>query len=160
MELILILIIGFFVIKIGLVGGIANIWKKSDAATGVTNLLEDQKRKGFFWGDAFKAAHDYIEWAWEAQPRIFNGKLGVRPHKVSTAIYALAVAAESLKRRNHQNAEGVVNAFCVGFATLHVHRFDFTHVDKMLLEEAMHIAAPFLPFNPFAPDDVVENTEQ
>lgn len=144
MELILILIIGFFVIKMGLFGGLTSVWKKSDAATGVTNLLEDQKRKGYFWGDTAKAANDYINWAWDAEPSIFNGKRGVRPHKVSTAIYALAVAAERLKRQNHQNTEGVVNAFCVGMATLHSHRFDFSHVDKMLLQEAMRIAAPLL----------------
>jgi len=80
MELIILVGAAVLLIKGGFIQGVVKKKKKSDAATGVQLLLEQQ----WFDGNAQQAATAYVENAWESKPAIVNGKSGERPHKLAT----------------------------------------------------------------------------
>lgn len=83
----------------GLFSGIADNFKKSEAAVVVQNLLEHLQKTNVL--DAFvppvttaNVATFIIESAWDVQANLFSGKLGHRPNKLAIAAYALAQAVE------------------------------------------------------------------
>lgn len=80
----------------GLFGAVKSTWKKSEAATVVQNLLEQQAQHGFFTSDPAKTATLLVAKVWDHKPDVFNGKFGQRPHKLSVAAIALSFAIDNL----------------------------------------------------------------
>lgn len=87
--------------QIGLFGLVKGIWKKSEAATIVQNLLEHQAKCGLFTSDPAKTATSLISKVWDSKPDIFNGNFGQRPHKLSVAAIALSSAIDNLSPQNN-----------------------------------------------------------
>ena len=72
--------------------GIKNTYKKSEAAVIVENLLQLRKTEGAFYGDPASEANNLIKFVYEKNPERFNGNRGLRPHKLTFAVQALANA--------------------------------------------------------------------
>jgi Tfp pilus assembly protein PilE len=77
----------------------ADAWLKSSAATVLSSLMRDMERNHSFsnkcpcFRSIDKSAEIIIQCGYEACPDAFNGKKGLRAHKVSLACYSLGVAA-------------------------------------------------------------------
>lgn len=69
-------------------------WKKAEAAAIIQTGLEDQNRLGYFTGDPAKTANRIVLRAWDFQPEIYDGRFGVRPHKLTIAVTSLILAVE------------------------------------------------------------------
>lgn len=69
---------------------IKNIYKKSEAAVVVQNVLEHQVSVGFLHMDPAKLGTKLVGTVWDSKPDIFNGRFGQRPHKITVAAFALA----------------------------------------------------------------------
>lgn len=80
-------------------GGIKNTYKKSEAAAIVQNLLQIRKDEGAYHGEPAADANSLIRAVYERTPERFNGKRGLRPHKLSFAAqgfaYGLSMSAEN-----------------------------------------------------------------
>jgi len=74
----------------GLFGDIQSAYKKSEARVVLENLLEHQAKVGFLDLDPAKLSKKLIDLVWDANPDVFNGKFGQRPHKLTVSASALA----------------------------------------------------------------------
>ncbi|MBW6453784.1 MAG: hypothetical protein K0A92_08405 [Methyloprofundus sp.] len=84
----------------GILGSVKSNFKKSEAAVIIQKLLEMQAGLGTFVGNPAKSATLIIANAWNNKPDIFNGKFGQRPHKMSAAATAFAIAIEEMSPEN------------------------------------------------------------
>lgn len=80
----------------GLLSGIKDTYKKTEAAVVVQNLLDLSARAGLFEGDTSLVARTVVDAAWKHKPDIFSGKFGQRPHKIAVAGFALGLAVTRL----------------------------------------------------------------
>lgn len=78
-------------------GLITDMYKKSEAAIVVQNLLEMQKKAWLFDGDPGSDATILVYAVWKKTPHLFDGRFGQRPHKISLAASALSNAIETLE---------------------------------------------------------------
>jgi len=78
----------------GLFSGIKSIYKKSEAAVVVQNLLQHQANVGLLDLDPATLANKLVENVWDSKPDVFDGEFGQRPHKLTVAASALANGIE------------------------------------------------------------------
>ena len=79
----------------GIFSGIKSMYKKSEAAVVVENLLKQERDRGQFQGDPAKVANQMVESCWEVLGEMFTGKyMSQRPHKISVAAQSLAKAVQ------------------------------------------------------------------
>jgi hypothetical protein len=74
----------------GIFRNLKSIYKKSEGAVVVQNLLEHYAKRGLFDLDAAAYANKLMELVWQVMPDVFEGKFGQRPYKLSAAAIALA----------------------------------------------------------------------
>lgn len=92
----------------GLFSGIKNTYKKSEAAVVVQNLLAHQARAGLFDLDPANTATQFVEFAWNQDPDMFNGKFGQRPHKITVAAFALANIIARFNEAEHTDRNAAI----------------------------------------------------
>lgn len=95
----------------GLFSNIKNNYKKTEASLIIQNLLSQQANNGFFDKDPTLVANTIISDAWNAQPDIFTGKFGKRPHKLATAAAALSY---KIANTSIAHAEFGILQICLG----------------------------------------------
>lgn len=89
--------------------GIYNIYKKTEAAVIVQNLLQMQTCALIGDLDPKITANELVSLAWELKPDIFGGRFGQRPHKITSASYALALGLDLYKYRT-MNKVAILNS--------------------------------------------------
>lgn len=121
----------------GLFSGIKNNMRKSEAAVVLQNIFEFQSQAGGFDGiDPATLATKLVSTAWDARPEVFDGSVGgVRPNKLSIALYSLANALDSL------SPDSRLREYCIApFVRLIAEvqqngaLYSFNSVDNYLLE--------------------------
>lgn len=124
----------------GFFSGIKSTFKKSEAAVVVQNLFEIQAKVGIFQYDPAKIATHLVAHVWDQTPDIFEGKFGVRPHKLAVAAVALGngffvFEADASLRASCLVALGEI------LKTIGVNGelFQFNNVDHKLFESAMQM---------------------
>lgn len=144
MELIVIIFVGIVVYKLGWFIKLISLFKKSDAATAVQNLLEHQAKYGFFEGDPASTATKYVQAAWDDKPHVFDGKFGSRPHKLSVVVYALALAVKKLHDLKDDQLAPVLIALINAMSEVEANGayYPLTSVDRAIMEEALMISLP------------------
>jgi len=121
-------------------GAIKNTYKKSEAATVLQNILEMQASNGNFQQDPAKAATVAIDLAWNQCPHIFEGKLGVRPHKLTLAIAGAASVLEKIEVGSTGSSGFYASlAVMLGETGKRGHIYPFTATDWSIIEAATNI---------------------
>lgn len=123
----------------GLFGGIKDTYRKSEAAVVVQNLLETQVNSGLFEMDPARFANKLVQVTWDSKPEIFNGKLGQRPDKVTTAAMSLLTGI-TLMGKDDLNRNALM--LCLGNLLAEIERnaslYSFNKIDEKLLSNAAH----------------------
>lgn len=121
----------------GIISGIKNTFKKSEAAVVVQNLLEHQSGAGLFDGDPARSATLLVEAAWQTRPDVFDGKFGQRPHKLSVAAIAFANAVQRSRPDNpNRDAFGLCLGMLLSEAESNGSFYPLTSMDHHLLSDA------------------------
>ncbi len=143
MEIIVLGLVGFFVIKFNVIGFIISWMRKSDAAASVQALLENKEKLFMFDGNPASAATIYVQEAWDSKPDVFNGKFGVRPHKLAVVIYSLALAVKKLDLQKDGNYGPVAIAYASASSELEVNGkyYNLSLVDFSLIKESLEMLA-------------------
>lgn len=141
MEIIAIALVVFIGFKFNIIGTVIDIYKKSIASLPVQTLLEHQKKRGLFEGDANAISNQLIERAWDNKPDIFQGKFGQRPHKLSTSTYALALGAQRSTLEQDNNAPALTMALGNALIELNTNGnlYPFQNIDHELNNQSMAI---------------------
>lgn len=71
-------------------GGIKDTFKKSEAASIVQSLLEQQVKLGFLNLDAGKIANAIVGLTWDSRSQFLDGKKYPRPSKYGLAAFSIA----------------------------------------------------------------------
>lgn len=121
----------------GLLSGIKDTYKKSEAAVVVQNLLEHQRDAGLFEQDPAMTAKALVDAVWQGRPHVFGGQFWQRPHQLAVAACALANGLNLVRREDSQR-----DAFAISLGML-LSEFEingcfysFSNVDHRLLHEA------------------------
>ncbi|WP_336324784.1 hypothetical protein [Stenotrophomonas muris] len=121
----------------GLFSGIKDNFKKSEAATCVQILLEQQQKIGYFTGDPARTASVLIQSVWDERPDVFGGKFGQRPHKIALTAIALS---KGLALSSESSPNRFALLACLGTALSEAHTnagfYPFNNLDMTLLEAA------------------------
>lgn len=80
-----------------------SVWKKSEAAVVVQNLLEHSVRALALDVDPKTTATLLVSGVWASSPDVFDGKFGQRPHKISVAASALATGISFFKEKDDRH---------------------------------------------------------
>lgn len=122
----------------GFFSGVKDIYKKSEAAVLVQNLLEHQARIGLLSADPAKLANHLVEVVWQVRPDLFSGKFGQRPHKLSVAASALAFPLRHLKNGAVER-DALILSLATLLSELNVNGrlYALNSLDETLLEEAV-----------------------
>ena len=144
MEFIVIAFVIFIAVKTDAPRRLVSLYKKSDAATAIQNLLEHQAQYGVFEGDPASTANAYVQAAWDEKPDVFNGKFGKRPHKLSVVIYALALAVQRLHSIKDDQLAPVLIALTNAMSEVETNGdyYQLTSMDRTIMEEALMISLP------------------
>lgn len=76
--------------RMSLLSQIVDTFHKSRAAALVQGLFQVQASRGFFLLSPSESANELVSKAWALQPDVYDGRRGVRPHRVALAAAALA----------------------------------------------------------------------
>ncbi len=118
--------------------GIKNTYKKSEAAVIVQNLLQLRKNEGGYYGDPASEATNLVKSVYEVTPELFNGKRGLRPHKLSFAAQALAYG---LKDASGDSRKTLVFLACLEQVLQEVEKnqilYPLNQLDQTLLGDAL-----------------------
>ena len=124
----------------GLLTGITDTYKKSEAAVVVQNLLEQQLKAGLFESDPAMCANRLVEVIWQQKPDMFGGKFGQRPHKLSIAAAAFSFAVAN-GPEDHTNRDAYV--LCLGTVLAEFETngrlYPLNGIDHVLLEGAAQV---------------------
>jgi hypothetical protein len=122
----------------GLLSGITNTYKKSEASLVVRDLLAHQVKAGYCSFDPELVSRKLIEMVWKTKPDIFAGKFGQRPHKLAVAAFALALGARLFDEGN-PNRAALVIALGNLLSELEVNGrlYPLNSLDHVLLETAV-----------------------
>jgi hypothetical protein len=122
-------------------GGVTDLYKKSEAAVVVQNLLEHQSRAGMLDRHPGKFANALVRAAWQQLPDIFGGKFGQRPHKISTAATALALGAQA----ESDLVTRSVLLVSLGVILTEIEKngsfYPFSRMDEQLFQDAVEVFA-------------------
>ncbi|MEZ5919095.1 MAG: hypothetical protein R3D66_04030 [Alphaproteobacteria bacterium] len=157
MELIVIIVIGIAAYKFGWFTKLISLYKKSDAATSVQNLLEHQAKYGVFEGDPASTATEYVQAAWDDKPHVFDGRFGKRPHKLSIVVYALALAVCELHNRSDDQLAPVLIALTNAMSEVEANGayYPLTSVDRTIMEEALALSLPAIKAQTMDAEDIL-----
>lgn len=146
MEIVILAVVVFVIFKFGIIRSLISWIKKADAATAVQNLLEHQKSMGLFDGTPASAATLYIQEAWESKPDVFDGRFGVRPHKLSVVVYSMALAVQRLYQQGNRNFAPVMIGLGSAISEIEVNGsyYPFAAIDHKLFQEAVEIIGPIM----------------
>lgn len=124
----------------GIFSGIKSTFKKSEAAVVIQNLFDIQVKAGFFQYDPAKIANHLVSHVWEQKPDIFDGKFGVRPHKLAVAAVALGNGFYVFDNDSSLRAACLI-ALGEILKTINVNGsfFPFNSVDHQLFDSAMQM---------------------
>ncbi|MDO9281603.1 MAG: hypothetical protein Q7T88_04405 [Methylotenera sp.] len=121
----------------GLFSGIKNNMRKTQAAVVLQNLFEFQAQlEGNESIKPAELANALIETAWNKRPEAFDGSVGgVRPHKLTIAVYSLANLIDGLPS-GHSLRESCIAPFVRLIAEVQQNGalYSFNSVDNYLLE--------------------------
>ncbi len=121
----------------GILSGVKNTFKKSEAAVVVQNLLEMLANTGMFSGDPAATGNTLIASVWDKAPHLFDGRFGQRPHKLSVAAAALADAIEILPE-GHDKRYSFILALgnILNEVSVNGNLYPLNSLDHQLLENA------------------------
>lgn len=117
-----------------------NLLAKSKASIILENLLTIQKEKYNFDDNISKISQELINQVFESMPDVYEGKFGVRPHKVTVAIAALA---EGLNKINVDNK--LFSPYLLSLATalndveINSGFYSFTNIDYTLISTSIKV---------------------
>ena len=121
----------------GFLSTIKSRYRMSQAAVVVQNLLEPQVRLGLLEGDPAFLANKLVALVWAEKPTVFDGKFGLRPHKISVAAISLA---NGMNIFSHDKS--LKNAFLIALAeilkelSVNGGLYPFNNLDHELLNRA------------------------
>jgi hypothetical protein len=117
-----------------------SVYKKSEAAVVVQNLLEHQAKIGLLDVNAQQLANRLVTLVWEQKPDIFDGKFGQRPHKISVAAAALANGLDQFAKGD-TNRSALVLSLGTVLSEIETNGrlYSLTGVDQTLIEAAAMI---------------------
>ena len=120
-----------------LFGGIKNIYKKSEAAVVVQNLLEMQQKSDLFENDPASSAISLVDAVWTKNPHLFDGRFGQRPHKISVAASAFANAIDVLQVGNpNRNCFTLCSGNILNEVSVNGKLYPLSNLDMELLDSA------------------------
>ena len=156
MEIIVIAGILFLAFKFNIIQKLFGIYKQASAATAVEVMLQHFANKGMLNFNPRLMSKVFVHNAWNLKPDVFNGKFGQRPHNVSVATYALAVAAEDLTRKQDQDYYSVTMALGNALAELETNGgyYPLKSIDHEIIKDSMLIYASLIP-NYQNPDELM-----
>jgi hypothetical protein len=114
----------------GFFSGISNTYRRSEASLIVNNLLQIQKNTGTFSLDVESWARKLVDFSWDANPRLYEGKLSPKPHKIAIAATAFAYGSRLFVDDNDFNKKALFlslgsllsdvqkNSYLYGFKTV------------------------------------------
>mgnify|MGYP005988624429 CR=1 FL=1 len=117
-----------------------NLLAKAKASIIVENLLIIQNERFNFDNNISKTSQELINQVFESMPDVYEGKFGVRPHKVTIAISALA---EGLNKINVENK--LFTPYLLSLATalneveINSGFYSFTNIDYTLIDTSVKI---------------------
>jgi TPR repeat protein len=122
-----------------LFSGIKNKYEKIEASAVVHGLLNFE---------SLHLANKLVEFVWDSEPDIFNGKFGQRPHKMTVAAYALAIGVEigvDLFAIDKQNQKAIVVALSTILFEIQTNGtlYPLNSLDHQLLKTSMAIFLEF-----------------
>lgn len=121
-----------------------SVWKKTEAAVIVQNLLEHQFNCGILELSPPELATKLVQEAWKDLPDVMNGKFGRRPHKFTVAAVALwrGIKAHDEDRFNR---DALIIALGNLLQEVHVNGtlYDFGPIDNYMLEKIAHSYVEF-----------------
>lgn len=122
----------------GFFGGVKDIYKKTEAARVLQNLLEHQARIGLLTGNPAQVANDLVELIWQERFSVLSGEFGQRPHKISVAAVALAYFIRILKEGN-SDRDGFIISLGNLLSELNTNGrlYPLNSLDETLIEEAV-----------------------
>ncbi|TQP67205.1 hypothetical protein [Vibrio cholerae] len=128
----------------GIFSGVKSVFKKSEAAVVVQNLLAHQASIGLLELDPAKLSNTLVDVVWASKPDIFDGKFGQRPHKIAVAASALANGIEMFEG---QNSTRLAIALSLGNVISEIevngNLYPFNSLDHRLLETSVAIFSEF-----------------
>lgn len=124
----------------GLFSGVKNLYKKSEAAVVVQNLLEHQVSIGLFDQDPARFANQLVQRAWDSKPDVFAGNFGQRPHKISAAAFALALGYKFMSEADLNRSALIISlGIILSDLQKNARLYPFNGVDEVLLEKAFAV---------------------
>lgn len=118
----------------------SNLLAKAKASIIVENLLIIQNERFNFDDNISKTSQELINQVFESMPDVYEGKFGVRPHKITIAIAALA---EGLNKINVENK--LFTPYLLSLATalneveINSGFYSFTNIDYTLINTSVKI---------------------
>lgn len=113
------------------------MFKMSEAAVVVENLLGQTYRGETFRLDCHKLANKWVAMVYAQKPDLFSGKFGQRPHKISVAAIALANGIEETSHDSEaQSATIAALGIIITDLCANGRFYDFNGIDEALLNLA------------------------
>lgn len=120
--------------------GIKDNWKKAEAAAVIEAALTDMRQAGTYDRDPAKGANAIVQKAWETQPEIFDGRSGVRPHKLTVAIVSMSMMVENMNPESDYFTPFMVSlGVMLQGAAANATQLGFTRTDEHLIEQVAGI---------------------
>lgn len=119
-------------------------FKKSETAALVARLLDFQKKNGIGNLNSNKFANEIVHMLWEQKPEIFQGKTGVRPHKMASTAMALCNGFAILEG-DSRNKLAILAALANVLTESSENRslYKFSRLDEDLFERASFLLNKF-----------------
>lgn len=132
--------------------GIKDNFKKAEAAVVVENLLQFHINSGIFKISmpAKALANKMIQTAWDFKPDLLGGRFGVRPHKLSIAIFTFSIHVVIANESKSKLSNDFFYLCLMGFSKLidevsvNGRLYSLSETDDVIIEMAMKAAAPFI----------------
>lgn len=119
-------------------------FKKSEAAALAAKLLDFQKKNGLWNLNSNKFANEIVHMLWEQKPEVFQGKTGVRPHKMASTAMALCngfIILEGDSRNKLAVLAALANVLTE--SSENRSKYGFSHLDEELFERASFLLNKF-----------------
>ena len=116
------------------------MFKKTEAAVVVQNLLEHQASVGLFDLEPARFANQLVQRAWDAKPDVFSGNFGQRPHKISAAAFALALGYKSMSEADLNRSALIISlGIILSDLQKNARLYPFNGVDEVLFEQSFAV---------------------
>ena len=122
----------------GVIGGVKDNYRKSQAAVYVQNIFEHQKRNGVLISDPAALANRIVENGWQAAAAVF-GKFP-RPHKLALAAFSVSAALRGVPVDSGSFAPLLIALdFLLEGVDTNIDLEPFEAIDNALISEAVFV---------------------